>query len=629
MKRLATILLVLTLVLVGQLGAAQTGESTVIYSDDDGGVRYDTQADDFMPGFLDAPLHQPLDCDILWNYHLPNGNPMPHQVDIGFNNTYVWQGGSYGDAHLFDLTGDGTPLWAFEVNGHTRFRTAAAETASIFYGASYNISTQEFLVHKFNHSSNVPDWSWDGGASDYVPGAHDFTLMTAIDCSTDGSVMALAGSDGDSLVVLFFHDDSSTPFMVFEDETNSSQPHDINLSDDGSKCIFIASSTIYRVDVATGVAEATIDLGYTTYCLGVSPDASVIVTGWMNGRVLSWTGSAYENEFYCYKSGFYAGKTAVAADNDEFVIFWYSSDYQTTELQRFSLAAGSTPVWSWESNTGNGNLKNCPSWIELSDDGEWIVVGSWGTENNVDDEVLVFKDSSPAGTWFSIDTPGSVFTVDISDDGQYIVSGSKAIHAEQFGNGGDVYAVYIDPSSAIESVDLFANVRDEGVLLSWSILGDEPLSVSVLRSVNENQPIALSGELSGSATSWLDVSGSAGAEYAYWLEVTELDGTISRFGPSEIIVPGAVSELNLNDPYPNPASSALTISISYELAVEGAVSLSVYDLSGRLVETLVSGEQTAGRHSVNWNSSTSATGVYLLRLEAAGEAITRRAVISR
>jgi len=133
--------------------------------------------------------------------------------------------------------------------------------------------------------------------------------------------------------------------------------------------------------------------------------------------------------------------------------------------------------------------------------------------------------------------------------------------------------------------------------------------------------------LSGSATSWLDVSTEAGMEYAYWLEVTELDGTVSRFGPSEVVVQGMVSELTLSDPYPNPASSALTV--SYELATEGEVNLSVYDISGRLVETLVSGEQTAGRHSVSWDSSAEATGVYLLRLEAASEAITKRAVISR
>ncbi|MCD4732898.1 T9SS type A sorting domain-containing protein [bacterium] len=201
------------------------------------------------------------------------------------------------------------------------------------------------------------------------------------------------------------------------------------------------------------------------------------------------------------------------------------------------------------------------------------------------------------------------------------------------GHNRDLKYAYWNGGVAVESVDLSAQPTDEGVLLIWSIVGDEPATVSVLRgltqngSVSQNDTVDLSGALTGSATSWLDVSGSAGVEYAYYLEITELDGTVSRFGPSEVVVPGAASELTLSDPYPNPASSSLTI--SYELAAKGAVSLSVYDLSGRLVETLISGEQTAGRHSVIWDSSVAATGVYLLRLEAAGEAITRRAIISR
>ena len=167
------------------------------------------------------------------------------------------------------------------------------------------------------------------------------------------------------------------------------------------------------------------------------------------------------------------------------------------------------------------------------------------------------------------------------------------------------------------------------MLLSWSIVGDESATVSVLRgltqngSVSQNDTVDLSGELSGSATSWLDASAEAGMEYTYW----QLDGIVSRFGPSEVVVPGAVSELSLSDPYPNPADESLTI--HYELTQNGSVELNIYDLSGRLVEALVSGEQTTGRHSVNWDSSTAATGVYLLRLEADGEAITKRAVISR
>ncbi len=195
------------------------------------------------------------------------------------------------------------------------------------------------------------------------------------------------------------------------------------------------------------------------------------------------------------------------------------------------------------------------------------------------------------------------------------------------------YAYWDPDASPVDSVSLSAEVADEGVLLSWSIIGDTPASVRVLRAVTQNDTLTqngsvnLSGELAGSATSWLDVSAEAGVEYAYYLEVTELDGTVSRFGPSEVVVPVAVRELALSDPYPNPCSDSLTI--HYSLTNNGTISLNIYDVAGRLVETLVSGEQTAGRHSVNWDSSVAATGIYLLRLEAEGNAITKRAVISR
>ncbi len=192
----------------------------------------------------------------------------------------------------------------------------------------------------------------------------------------------------------------------------------------------------------------------------------------------------------------------------------------------------------------------------------------------------------------------------------------------------DLKYAYWDPdASGIDDLSLFVEVADEGVLLSWSIVGDEPASVNVLRGTGSNETLHPLCELNGSATSWLDVSVEAGVEYAYYLEVTELDNTVSRFGPSEVFVPGVVRELALSDPYPNPADKSQTI--RYELTRDGTISLNIYDLSGRLVETLVSGEQTAGRHSVSWNSSASATGVYLLRLEAEGETLTKRAVISR
>jgi hypothetical protein len=66
---------------------------------------------------------------------------------------------------------------------------------------------------------------------------------------------------------------------------------------------------------------------------------------------------------------------------------------------------------------------------------------------------------------------------------------------------------------------------------------------------------------------------------------------------------------------PNPFASVTRI--TYDLPEPSRVSLSLYDLSGRLVTDLVSGEeQETGRHEAVFNAASIASGVYLYRLRA-------------
>jgi uncharacterized protein (DUF362 family) len=65
--------------------------------------------------------------------------------------------------------------------------------------------------------------------------------------------------------------------------------------------------------------------------------------------------------------------------------------------------------------------------------------------------------------------------------------------------------------------------------------------------------------------------------------------------------------------WPTPTRARTTI--TYALNRPGAVTLSIYNVAGRKVETLVEGERPEGTHQVVWNSSRMAAGVYLIRLE--------------
>jgi hypothetical protein len=66
--------------------------------------------------------------------------------------------------------------------------------------------------------------------------------------------------------------------------------------------------------------------------------------------------------------------------------------------------------------------------------------------------------------------------------------------------------------------------------------------------------------------------------------------------------------------YPNPFNPS--VRLNYELAAPGPVILAVYDVEGRLVQTLVSEMQSAGSHYVLWNAQNLPSGVYLARVSA-------------
>ena len=71
-------------------------------------------------------------------------------------------------------------------------------------------------------------------------------------------------------------------------------------------------------------------------------------------------------------------------------------------------------------------------------------------------------------------------------------------------------------------------------------------------------------------------------------------------------------KVELLPPFPNPFNTSTAI--SYELQAASLVSLQVYDTAGRLVATLVDGPQASGAHSVTFDGSNLASGIYLARL---------------
>jgi hypothetical protein len=72
------------------------------------------------------------------------------------------------------------------------------------------------------------------------------------------------------------------------------------------------------------------------------------------------------------------------------------------------------------------------------------------------------------------------------------------------------------------------------------------------------------------------------------------------------------TEYNLHLAYPNPFNPITNI--TYELPEESHVLLIVYNINGRLVETLINYNQLAGVYSIDWNAEYLPSGAYFIKL---------------
>lgn len=75
---------------------------------------------------------------------------------------------------------------------------------------------------------------------------------------------------------------------------------------------------------------------------------------------------------------------------------------------------------------------------------------------------------------------------------------------------------------------------------------------------------------------------------------------------------------------PNPMRSGTTLEL--EVPGAGQAAVTIFDASGRLVRRLLDESLAAGRHTVQWDASSAAPGVYFARLETAAGVAVRRII---
>ena len=112
---------------------------------------------------------------------------------------------------------------------------------------------------------------------------------------------------------------------------------------------------------------------------------------------------------------------------------------------------------------------------------------------------------------------------------------------------------------------------------------------------------------------------------------TSLDGHVLPInGGISIDISNIINSFILHQNYPNPFNPVT--SINFTLPKKGLVNITIYNMAGRIVKTLVNSSQTAGYKSIQWNATNDrneqvSAGLYLYTIEVGEFRQTKKMVL--
>ncbi len=246
--------------------------------------------------------------------------------------------------------------------------------------------------------------------------------------------------------------------------------------------------------------------------------------------------------------------------------------------------------------------------------------------------------------WWQVTTPG-VSSINITYDlppnqsmtivdnitgtllnlGPFFGSGVAVIPATYtaFGTKAILTITYV--AIPVELTSFTGTVIQDGVLLKWETateLNNQGFDIERSTSVQSWEKI---GYVPGYGTtterksySFLDENVTSGT-YTYRLKQIDFDGTVS-YSPEVVVeVDGTPSDFGLFQNFPNPFNPSTTI--QFQVPQANDVSIVIYDMLGKEVKSLFTGQVQAGKHTVDWNGTNNtgakvSSGSYIYRMTA-------------
>ncbi len=374
-----------------------------------------------------------------------------------------------------------TPVWQDTSALASEFRVVASADATDTHVTTHqivlggNMQTRQAVLTKYGSHSPTADWSYS-----FAP---IINAGSSVGISRDGSVIvaAIYNDPLSQVEVAVFSPASNVPlsYTILPAGPNG-YLRGFDLSADGSTLYYNAGVNANIFDVATTTVVHTSTIGASFDSHAISGDGSVFAYGNFN-QISVWelSGAVYLNTFTRFVGGSCYGAIVDISDDSSTIAYGFTFYDQYLKTQVEALDVATKAVTMSHIATGAGAFQNIIADVAISADGSRFAVGRWGDAQGLVNEVDVY-DRNNSTPILSSNLPGSVFSVDISADGQRVVAGSKAVHANTFGNGGR-----IDLLDAGNEDFALRTVPHVGALLSFDLYGQPNKTSILLQSLAE------------------------------------------------------------------------------------------------------------------------------------------------